>query len=243
MIRNKHITFYPITKESGNFIDPPSPASRFNIPKWFKDLPKYDYGASNFFYNGNTNLTVKSCLPVVDGFTSGYTINLHHDIQVSRENGQTIFRWPFKQKGVPDLVMSRNSEKESSQCGWVNLDGYDDLEFNWFPSWSIRTPKGYSSVFMHPINRIDLPFYTLGGIIDTDGWGEAGSHPFLLKSGWEGIIPKNTPIIQFIPFKRESWQSDIDISMVDEYQRQINKRDSMFKDYYKKFVWSSKNYK
>jgi hypothetical protein len=111
------------------------------------------------------------------------------------------------------------------------------------PSWSIKTPKGYSSIFTHPINRVDLPFYTLGGVVDTDGWGDAGSHPFLLKKGWEGIIEKGTPIIQVIPFKRENWLSDIDNTMTKEYDKQIGKRDSYLKDYYKNFIWSSKSYK
>ena len=240
----KKIKFYPITSQVGKLIDPPMPASKHNIPKWFKELPKYNGGASKFFYNGMTNLTVKSCLPVVDGFTSGYTINLHCDIQVTKENGKTVFRWLYVQNGVPEPVRERFGDGEvNDRCGWDNLEGYEDLNFNWFPSWSIKTPRGYSSIFTHPINRVDLPFYTLGGVIDTDGWGDPGNHPFLLKRGWEGIIPKGTPIIQIIPFKRESWSSDADRTMTDEYNKQLSKRDSYLKDYYKKFIWFSKSYK
>ncbi len=245
MIKDKKILFYPVTKESGDFTDPPSPASKYNIPKWFKDLPKYSNNSSKFIFNGAPNLTVKSCLPVVDGFTSGYTFNLHCDVQISIENGNTIARWSFNQPGVPGPIMSRrvNGQIQDDTCGWHNIEGYSNLEFNWFPSWSIKTPKGYSCFVTHPINRIDLPFYTLGGIIDTDGWGEAGSHPFLLKKNWEGIIPKNTPIFQLIPFKRDSWKSEYNNMMHEEARKNINTRNSYLKDYYKKFVWKSKNFK
>ena len=65
----------------------------------------------------------------------------------------------------------------------------------------------------------------------------------LFRSGWQGIIPKDTPIVQVIPFKRESWMSDVDLSMTDEFQKQINKRNSFLKGYYKNFLWSSKDYK
>lgn len=237
------IKFYPINDICGKFTSPPTPASKYNIPQWFRDLPKYKDKDDKFLFDGDTNLTVKSCLPVVDGFTSGYTINLHCDIQVTRKNGNTVFTWAYNQEGVPAPVQTRGIDNSLLRCGWNNLDGYERLEFNWFPSWCIKTPKGYSSIFMHPINRIDLPFYTLGGIIDTDGWGDAGAHPFLLKTDWEGIIPKNTPIIQVIPFKRNSWKSKSDQNMVDEYRKKINQRNSFLKDYYKKFVWNSKNYK
>jgi hypothetical protein len=111
------------------------------------------------------------------------------------------------------------------------------------PAWCIKTPKGYSSVFTHPINRPDLPFYTLGGVIDTDKWGEAGSHPFLLKKGWEGIIPAGTPIIQIIPFKREGWVNKVNRLMSGEYIKKIFLRDRYLKDFYKIFAWSSKSYK
>jgi hypothetical protein len=240
---NNKIKFYPVSTEAGELIEPPTPAYKHNIPDWFRNLPKYAFGSSKFFYNKGPNLTAKSCLPLVDAFTSGYTINLHCDIQVKKENGNIVFTWAYRQNGVPEPVGQRNTNKDAMVCGWDDIYGYEDLNFNWFPSWSIKTPPGYSCIFTHPINRVDLPFYTLGGVIDTDGWGDAGNHPFLLKKDWEGIIPKGTPIIQVIPFKRQDWSSDADKDMTKEYNKKIAQKNSYLKDYYKKFVWSSKSYK
>lgn len=241
---NKKIKFYPVNAESGEFVEPPTPAYKHNIPEWHRKLPKYSFGSSKFFFTGHEpNFTAKSCLPLTDAFTLGYTINLHCDIQVVKENGNTVISWAYKTKGVPEPVRARSSKDDDMVCGWKSLEGYEDLNFNWFPNWCMRTPKGYSSILMHPINRVDLPFYTLGGVIDTDKWGEAGNHPFLLKKDWEGIIPAGTPIVQVLPFKRENWSSDADKEMTKEFEKQLSKKNTYLKDYYKKFVWSSKSYK
>jgi hypothetical protein len=243
--KDKEILFYPSNSSCAEHIDPPFPSSKNNIPTWYKKLPKYTNNEKKFKYlNRVSNLTVKSCLPIIDAFTSGYTFVLHCDLQVSRNiDGSAFITWAFNDPNIADPVVHRTVNLESSVCGWKDLDGYDNLEFNWMPLWSVKTPKGYSSIFTHPINRVDLPFYTIGGVLDTDGWGDAGNQPFLLKSGWEGIIPKGTPIFQVIPFKRDNWKSFANKEMTEQHRKQINKRDSFLKDYYKKNIWNSKNYK
>lgn len=239
----KEILFYPVNEKAAIYIDPPMPSSKF-IPDWYKQIPKYQNGLNKFRNYGLevNNLTVKSCLPVVDSLTSGYMITLPHDIQVSidPETKETSINWSFSIEGLRPLINMRAIDKS---CAWDNLEGYDNLSFNWFPYWCIKTPKGYSSIFTHPINRPDLPFYTLGGILDTDGWGEAGNHPFLIKKNWEGIIPAGTPIIQIIPFKRQNWNSKINKNMINEYSIKQANRMRKLKDYYKNTFWNSKSYK
>jgi hypothetical protein len=240
----QEILFYPVNEQAALYIDPPLPSSNF-IPEWYKKIPKYK-DRSNKFRNygiGDNNLSVKSCLPIVDSLTSGYMISLPHDIQISRDNSNLapIINWSFSVNGLPDFINSRPNRDDS--CAWDNIDGYDDLLFNWLPFWCIKTPKGYSSLFSHPVNRPDLPFYTLGGILDTDGFGDAGNHPFLIKSGWEGIIPAGTPIIQIIPFKRENWRSKADKTMIKEFYKNYINKNRVLKDYYKNNFWNNKSYK
>jgi hypothetical protein len=238
---DQEIIFYAVTDEAAKYIDPPAPSSKYNIPQWFRDIPKYANNDKSFKFIGESNLTVKACLPVIDSLTIGYTFVLHCDVQVHREDdGKAVFTWSYNNESIAHPVVFRG---KSFRCGWDDLEGYDNLEFNWKPSWNIKTPKGYSSIVAHPINRIDLPFYTLGGIMDTDGWGDSGNHPFLLKKGWEGIIPKNTPIFQVIPFKRDNWKNRVDETLIPEYMKKIFTRNSFLKDYYKKNIWNNKNYK
>ena len=120
----------------------------------------------------------------------------------------------------------------------------DPFLFSWISHWGIETPKNYSCLFTHPLNRTDLPFITTSGIMDTDKWGIWGNQPFSLKTGWEGILPAGTPIIQVIPFKRETWKSEIaKTSEKSEWGRVENiKRNSKFRGYYKSNYWSKKFY-
>jgi hypothetical protein len=245
-IKNKDITFYPVGELAAEMFETPVPAYT-TIPNWFREIPKYGYGEKSFiFKNGEGNLTAKSCMPLVDGFTSGYMFVTPYDIQVIREeDGSTSFHWAFNLSGTHGIVNQRTVPREANMCPWDKdiFEGYDPLEFNWMPHWSVKTPKGYSCLFTHPINRIDLPFYTLGGVMDTDGWGDAGNQPFLLKRGWQGIIPAGTPFLQVIPFKREDWKSISKLDMIKEYRNKIAARNTYVRGFYKNKVWNSKNYR
>ncbi len=129
--------------------------------------------------------------------------------------------------------------------GIPHYSGFDPLFFAWKSHWGVKTPKGYSAIFTHPINRFDLPFITTTGIMDTDKWGIWGNQPFSLKSGWEGVIPAGTPIIQIIPFKRENWKSEIDkTGLLTKWANIENtKRQSKFRGYYKNNFWQKKSFK
>jgi antitoxin (DNA-binding transcriptional repressor) of toxin-antitoxin stability system len=89
-----------------------------------------------------------------------------------------------------------------------NPEGYYKEHFAWFPEWSVETPPGYSALYTHPLNRFELPFLTVSGIIDNDKVILPGSMPFFVKEGFVGIIEAGTPIAQIIPFKREDWESE-----------------------------------
>ena len=109
-MKSKDIIFYPSNEKVAMHIDPPMPSSSF-IPDWYKNIPKYSDGSNKFKNNGgpNNNLTVKSCLPVVDSLTSGYMITLPHDIQVSRENNSKgpLITWAFNVEGIGSFIRKR----------------------------------------------------------------------------------------------------------------------------------------
>ena len=85
---------------------------------------------------------------------------------------------------------------------------YDEIPWKWTVPWSIETPKGFSLLFTHPLNRMELPFVTMSGIVDTDEYECPVNLPFLIREGFMGVIPKGTPIAQVIPIKREKWSSN-----------------------------------
>ena len=79
----------------------------------------------------------------------------------------------------------------------------------WSFDFSLKTPKGYSVLFCHPLNRFELPFQTFSGVVETDEYNQGTHFPFYIKKLNVGeiiIIKKGTPIVQIIPFKRENWK-------------------------------------
>lgn len=242
---SKVIEFYPNFEGVERFSEPPTPAIHANIPQWFKEASRYKNNDEKFdVYDGENNLTIRHCIPLLEGFTSGYVMTLYRDVLVKYVNGRHVVTWINQGSEMPPAIKLRPQyEEKPENKSFPQMEGYEKAEFNWMPYWSIKTPPGYSCLFTHPINRIDLPFYTLGGVMDTDKWGDAGNHPFLLKKRWEGVIEKGTPMFQFIPFKRDDWEKSVRNDMTAEYSKKLALRDSVLRGFYKKNSWSTKKYR
>jgi hypothetical protein len=239
---HKNIIFTPITESVGSFISPPFPSKAVNVPEWYKKSPKYigNKKTPSYTIQGN-NLTVKGCMPIVDSFTSGYTHCTPFDIEITREESSINVQWPssIPSEIVPPIAVR---PKEIENSNFPKIEGYDALTFGWTTYWNAKTPKGYSCLLTHPLNRPDLPFYSFSGIIDTDGWNLAGLHPFLLKEGWQGVIPAGTPMFQVIPFKRDRWNSKKEDFNLDD-DRLAFKKMSVISGFYKTMFWNKKDYK
>ena len=82
------------------------------------------------------------------------------------------FSWDFEvPEGAPASTRTRRSSfhDPSQVAGTPFLD--DDrfiIKFNNF--WTIEAPQGYSLLFTHPVNRTDLPFTTITGLVDSDSF-------------------------------------------------------------------------
>ena len=125
--------------------------------------------------------------------------------------------------------------------------GHYDDHFHWYPNWAPSLPKGYSALYVSPINRFDLPFTTVAGIIDNDKMDTPGLMPFFLKKGFTGIIPAGTPYVQIIPFKRDDWESEYKFYTPQEIYDRHNAQADLLRvpegGSYKKHIWSRKRYK
>ncbi|MGY4450794.1 hypothetical protein ACVWZR_005454 [Bradyrhizobium sp. i1.3.1] len=87
--------------------------------------------------------------------------------------------------------------------------------------WTIEAPEGYSLFFTHPVNRFDLPFITLSGLVDCDRYRDSWIHfpAHWHNTGFRGVLPKGTPIAQCIPVKREDWTRQTSAFTEDEAQK------------------------
>ena len=197
---------------------PPPVLGTTLVPKWFRDAPRYHHGSKEMeVKDGWHNLTVKHCMPFLDAMTAGYFITTWTDITIVLENG-------LPKVGYPDTSvieafgydLARHQPYFESRVPSPSGSGL----FNWAWStyWRIKTEPGVSCLFTHPLNRTDLPFKTLSGITDTDRWGGSDVLNFALDEGFEGLIPRGTPIAQIIPFRRETWEASVSASVDIEHK-------------------------
>jgi len=203
----------------------PGPASKF-IPEWYKAIP---------MVGEDKIITVKTCIPFLDGMTAGYMVPVPCDIEFTGEE--------WRHNSILSKPVSSHTKYQVTNAEIdEDLDGEHPWKFN--SSFRIKTPKGYSTLFTHPINRTDLPFKSLTAVVDTDVHPVVVNYPFLLKKGWTGIIEAGTPMIQCIPFKREDWEMEVRDSKKGEMQhneayRILNPPFGV----YKKNWWQRKSYK
>ena len=232
------INFKAYTQNAGNSGQTPKPAVR-SLPDWFNKIPRFTNNDKKFkfFPDGNQNATIKWCNPFLDSLTAGYTIILEQDLFVSIENREHNFSW---RSGGEGLVSTHAKQQVSDS---MIPHGFNSQPFKFRNDWSIKTPKGYSALFVHPLNRGDLPFYTLSGFVDTDNYNIPVNFPFLIRNDFEGIIPSGTPIAQIIPIKRQSWTheiSEFDPQFVIESSSKFN---STIYRAYKNLFWKRKDYR
>jgi hypothetical protein len=206
------------------------------IPEWYKKTDRFFGKKQILGSNGEGAKTLKLCAPFLDTMTTGYTVELWQDVQVRIDNtGEPVMLWG----GEPDVAERR----PSLVIGDMPIpSGYSHEPFAWKFPFTIKTPKGYSLLMSHPLNRYDLPFLTLSGIVDSDATLSPGNLPFFIKKGFEGIIPKGTPIIQIIPFKRDDWKAEEDQTLVEEGNKQTTLGLRVAFGHYKNNAWKKKTY-
>jgi hypothetical protein len=210
------------------------PAKSF-IPKWYKDVESHNIKNLKFTNNDPVK-NVKSCVPFLDSITSGYMIELWCDVHFeSLPDGSHYIRWG---DANPAPIGIRNTELNKIPTPI----GCSKYHYVWQNPYSIETPNGYSILVTHPNNRIDLPFFTLSGIIDSDSVMPPGVIPFFIKEGFSGVLEAGTPIAQVIPFKRENWKIEKDNSLIEKSDKVIKNSNRKFFGYYKNNQWKKKTY-
>lgn len=212
------------------------PAINF-IPEWYRtSLPQKRGSKTALDKQSMITSTYKKCVPFLDAMTSGYIIATLADIEVSRnEFGEISFAWK-----VDHQLISPHAKWQVE--GMPTPDGYFPTPFKFSNEFTIKTPKGVSILFINPLNRYDLPFTSINGIVDTDNYVMEINFPFLIKNDFTGIIKKGTPIIQLIPFERKNWKRVY--KKFDKFERRKSSYEfhSIIKRAYKSLYWVKKEY-
>ncbi len=205
----------------------PKPAIHF-IPEWYREMeasfPKKR--------TPDATATIKKCIPVLDAITAGYIIVSPCDVYVTFIDGEPNYLCSLTG------FISGHDRKQAYKHPRVS-----DFRFpKWVNPWGVKTPKGYSCLFIPPMHHPNPYFTILEGIVDTDNYYNNVNFPFTLnKTSEDFMIPAGTPIAQVIPFKRDAWELELGINK-EVLKKQENYLNSLFFDRYKKLFWSRKSY-
>jgi len=195
-------------------LPPPVPAVQ-GLPGWFKALPQKGFSD----ISQTEMMTVKRCPPFIDAMSYGFLIPLVCDLKV--ENGE--FSWDQHMPGggavhFPHAPIDFHDSVQAAGTPFFDEDRFI-IKFNNF--WTIETPPGHSLLCTHPMNRRDLPFTTITGLVDTDSYCNNMIH---FPARWNdtefnGVLPKGTPVAQCIPIKREKWVGRVKTLSPEETDR------------------------
>ena len=171
----------------------PVPAKSF-MPDWFKRLPAID---ATHLHTQNNGLTVKRCMPFLDAMTTGWVLPLAATVRLEiKDNGATVDAgWEIDHVMVSNHglhQMAGNPKGKRPPCKFHNY-------------WTIKTPPGWSCLFVAPLNRPSSVVEIVAGIVDTDSYQSLINFPFFATAE-DGmyILERGTPLVQVVPFHRKT---------------------------------------
>jgi len=188
------IEFY-CTAEYQEIIPEPISAGK-RMPDWFKKIkPGVDDGGRDQF--GAVGSTAKRCLPLMDAMSLGYIIPLFADVNIRTDHAKNMTIGPT-QTTVAD-------KHPVAQLGGPanNLSKFPAVKF--INKWLIKTPPGWSTLFVAPINGTEDRFTCLSAVVDTDNYPSEINFPAIWHvADYDGIVKAGTPLVTAIPFKRDT---------------------------------------
>lgn len=230
MFKKKAVIEYAIAFDN-RFI--PFVPARNAVPQWYKDTPPWDQTMERWQFPN----TYKQCLPFYDAMTMGYMIYLPCDIWVHNNGEFKEFTWNPQTYDVV-LPQFNSSSREVPRNPEYSLQSTA-----WKVPLSLKVSDGFSYLITHPMNRFDLPFITMSGILDSNyALPSFANLTFTIRKDFEGLIPQGTPIAQVIPYRNEDWTSVQNQDLLEEAEKNRRATSSLFRGWYKKNIWKRKNY-
>ncbi|CDZ29096.1 DUF6065 family protein [Neorhizobium galegae] len=190
-----------LCREEDEGVIPPPVRARTALPDWFRKLPAVD---ETRISPTNSGITVKRCMPFLDAMAAGWVIGLAASVRMEiSDGGKTVdCGWDFDRTLVSNHAshqVAGNPREPLPPCKFHNY-------------WTIRTPPGWSCLFIPPLNRPNGVFEVVAGVVDTDTYQSEIHFPFF-AIGEDGLhmLERGTPIVQVIPFRRDASDLDADI--------------------------------
>ena len=175
----------------------PVPA-RDGLPDWLRQMSPRVPSA----LHQRSIRSVKQCPPFVDAMAHGFLVLLPCDVRV--QDG--VFSWDWS---LPALTLRHQPRSplsfhvaEQVAGSPLALGAQSVLKFNSF--WTIALDPGWSLMVVHPVNRDELPFRLITGLVDADHFNEVGINfpARWIDPGFNGVLPRGTPVAQCYPVPR-----------------------------------------
>ncbi|MDQ3679217.1 MAG: DUF6065 family protein [Actinomycetota bacterium] len=194
--------------EDKGAIAEPVPAEAV-LPAWFRQLPGVDASELSATNNG---LTVKRCMPFLDALSMGWIIPLAATVRLEiADEGRTVNAgWEFDR----DMV----SNHGAFQVAGNPYEPRPPMKFHNY--WTIRTEKGWSCLFLPPVNRPSKIVEVLSGVVDTDTYTSTVNFPFVATAP-DGVytLKQGTPRVQVLPLRRADVALGASVRVETEQER------------------------
>jgi hypothetical protein len=181
------IEFLARTQDLGRY-PRPYPANKA-IPDWVKSMPRERGGGP----------TLKHCPPLLEAMTAGYIIPAPCDVTFTLTSDAKL-SW----QAADNHLIAAHHRVQYEGAPFEN-----ELIVKFINPWVIRTPEGYSTLITAPLNRFSMPFIPLSGVVETESYYREVHLPTIsiMRPGTQFQLNKGDPLVQAIPFRRESWTS------------------------------------
>ena len=227
----------------------PEPAI-LHIPDWYKNIPNPDI---------HTERTLKACKPFLDSLTAGYILKSPIDQKINfnmTDPSGKINTWVERSDPLGALAdQKRNINVNMGDIGEIHpikqVGGMKCpyvKENKGFPiykllnPWAIHVPKGYSVLYIQPINRAEKRFEILTGIVDS-GTDVPVNFPCVLKKEGSWLLEKGTPIASVFPFKKESWKMQTKEDSEKQQDSTFFRFASHLMKWYENTVWNKQKWR
>lgn len=189
--RSQPVIEFLCRPEDLGVIAEPTPAVRV-LPSWFKKLPGVAKAEVTALNDG---LTVKRCSPFLDALSAGWILPLAATVRLEiRDSGTAV-------TGGWNTDLEMVSPHGAGQVAGNPYEPRPPMKFH--NHWTIRTAKGWSCLFLPPLNRPDPVVQVFAGVVDTDTYTAPINFPFVATAP-DGVytLEKGAPLVQVIPFRR-----------------------------------------
>jgi hypothetical protein len=208
-------------------IPAPYRAGRY-LPSWYKNLTGKVGGSDKM-----NNSTVKRCPPVLEAMTVGWIIPLAADVEfITNEDASGVsYKWDF----YKPMVENHTADQ---------IKGHSDLPkppMKFMNYWLIKVPPGYNLLFMPPLNRPDPRFTCFSGIVRGEYFEYINFPFFFNQKNFTGVIEAGTPLVQVVPYRRDSVLDIFDTAIMDkddvEELALTRRRRQSHPSYYRDKIW------